>query len=141
MNPIAVPIAETIKDLLNGYWFSLPFVAERLYVPRYTLEEFGTLRVSVVPGEIEAEALARSSTQFDVAIDIGVQQRLDQATAVTDGDDLMALVDEIAGFLRFQEVAGAKWLRSAHRVPFFPAHLDQQHLFTAILRVTYRVTR
>ena len=57
---------------------------------------------------------------------------------------MLALVDEIAAFLKRRSLAGAPgaaWVRSVNEPVYSPEHLAENRLFTSVLTVTYRVMK
>jgi hypothetical protein len=46
-------VADSVTAQLNAAEFDFEFVAERLYVPNFDLEDMKELRVSVVPRDVE----------------------------------------------------------------------------------------
>jgi len=135
---IVVDIAEAIKDELNATTFSLPFTAERSYVPQFELKELKTLHVTVVPRTEEDEIEARNRQREQYEIDIAVQQRL---TAETNAvlDPKMELVQEIKDHFRNRSLVSdtAHWIRSRIEPIYAPDHIDQLRQFTSVITLTY----
>jgi hypothetical protein len=131
-------IAQEVTDLLNGHEFSQPFTAERTMLPERDLSEMATLRVTVVPREIEVSPLDRVRDARNVAVDVAVQQK-PASLAVEDTDALMALVQEVAQFLNRRHLANAAWQKTAIKPLCAPDHLREKRLFTSVLTVTYKV--
>ncbi|HXH23885.1 MAG TPA: hypothetical protein VNI78_01475, partial [Vicinamibacterales bacterium] len=136
-------IADAIVASLNAGSFAPEFEAERKYQPVFELQDMQTLHVSVVPKSLAITTAARDSGFFDVAIDIGVQKKVnpDQPDEL---DALMNLVEQIADHLRMKrldEAPNAAWLSIANEPVFAPEHLEQWRQFTSVLTVTYRVRR
>ena len=148
---VIVDIAEAVTDALNAGTFSRSFTARRHYLPVFELKDMDTLHVSVVPKETTIEPADRTREKRDVAVDIGVQQRLPASEKEADElDALMTLVDELADHLRFGTLelehppgAGAKavWIRTENAPVYAPEHIDQLRQFTSVLTVTYRIMR
>jgi len=136
-------IAQAVVTELNSASFSLPFTAERRYLPRFELSDLQTLRVTVVPQGVTTEAAARAHNQYDYAIDVAVQQKLsdDENDPI---DDLLTLVEELADFFRLRRLAdypAAHWIKTDHKAIYAPEHLDQLRQLTSLLTLTYRVVR
>lgn len=133
-----VTIADQIVTDLNNGSFSLPFTAERAYLPVYDLPDAGTLKVTVVPKSDEGSLDSRSQSKHDYAIDIGVQQKpaaIDNASL----DPLMRLVQEIADYFLFGKTpGGASLIAPEIRILYFPEHLQQLRQFTAVVTLTFR---
>jgi hypothetical protein len=144
---VLVDIAEAVTEALQGGTFSLPFVPQRLYRPDFELAEMKDLHVSVVPRGLEMSAADRALTQDDVRIDVAVQKKLsaDSADDSAELDALIALVEEIADFLRGKrQLAGAPnvaWVRTENEPVYSAEHLGELRQFTSVLTVTYRVMR
>jgi hypothetical protein len=139
--PIITNVADAVVAELNATQFSQQFTAQRHYQPRYDLADLKTLHVTVIPTTLTVQTLGRTSAQRDVAIDIAVQQKLDQETnAVL--DPLLALAEEIAEHFRGKRLdsfPGAIWARTEHRAIYAPEHLQQYRQFTSVLTLTFRI--
>ncbi|GAB4110380.1 MAG: hypothetical protein Kow00105_19150 [Phycisphaeraceae bacterium] len=146
---LAINIADAIVAELNAAplgTFDLTFTALRRVLPVFDLAEMADLHVSVVPRAVEIAGATRSASQYDVQIDIGVQQKL-----ASDGGNLdqqvpalCGLVDQIADYLRrrvLQASPQAVWVRTANDPIYAPEHLSQLRQFTSVLTLTYRVMR
>ena len=146
---LAINIADAVVAELNAAppgTFDPAFTAVRRVLPVFDLAEMADLHVSVVPRAIDIAGATRSASQYDVQIDIGVQQKL-----ASDGGDLdqqvpllCELVDQIAAYLTrrvLQAVPGAVWVRLANDPIYAPEHLSQLRQFTSVLTLTYRITR
>lgn len=144
--PVISQIAQAVTDALNAgvaeQAFDAEFTAVRAYLPQYELPEMADLKVTVVPKQIVLTGGSRSAAQQDVAIDVAVQQRVDpqDLNAV---DELMELVESIAGYLRTRRLdldgLHASWLNAEHEPIYAPEHMEQMNQFTSILTVTYRL--
>jgi hypothetical protein len=137
---ILADIADAVVAELNGHTFSQTFTAERSWRPLKALEELSDLTVIVVPKAWSQERLDRSSMQRDVDIDVAVLKKL-AAGDNSEVDGLMALVEEIADFLRGRNlsgVPGARWIKVACDPIYSPSHFDEQRLFLSPQTHTYR---
>lgn len=140
---VILDIADAVVTSLNAGSFALEFEAERKYQPVFELQDMQTLHVSVVPKSLAIATAARDSGFFDVAIDIGVQKKVNTDEAA-ELDALMNLVEQIAHHLRMKrldDAPNAAWLSIANEPVFAPEHLEQWRQFTSVLTVTYRVRR
>ena len=139
---VVVAVADAVVDELNAGTFGQPFTAERNYLPCYELEDIKNLRVTVVPKTVAIQIKDRSSTQDDVEIDIAVQQKLTTADNA-EIDPLLALVQEIADYLRFKRFSppDAIWVGTRNEPVYAQEHLDRFRVFTSLLTLTYRVFR
>ena len=141
-----IDIADAVAAALNAPGqpgFSQPFTAARKALPAFDLADLAGLHVTVVPKGVEVTGASRSLSQHDFQIDVGVQKKL--GTDLEAGTaTMLALVDEIAAFLRRRPLAGAPgamWVRSVNEPVYSPEHLAEKRLFTSVLTVTYRVMR
>ena len=145
---LVIEIADALVALLNGQTFSPAFVAVRRVRPSLKLDEMtGGPYVTVLPKGFEAGLASRALSQYDVQIDIGVQQKL---PADEDEEHTVAymcgLVEDIADFLKDKSLTGtgwqAFWLTPATNDPIYSVdHLAEKRLFTSVLTMTYRVLK
>lgn len=139
--PVIAEIADAVVAELNTATFSLAFTAKRHYQPRYELAELKTLQVTVIPSSLTTQLLGRGQAQREAAIDIAVQQKLDQENNTT-LDPLMALAEEIAEHFRGRRLTNtpnAIWSKTEHRAIYASEHLQQYRQFTSVLTLTFRV--
>ena len=140
---LIVDIADAVVTELNAGTFSQTFEAVRLYRPDFDLKEMATLHVTVVPKAQTIATVSRSSGQYDVAVDVAVQQKLDDETA-DQMDGLMSLTEEIADFFRLRRLTAcpaAIWLRTENEPVYSVEHLTEMRQFTSVLTLTFRVVR
>jgi hypothetical protein len=132
-------IADAVVAALNGQTFSQPVTAVRAYRAAFDLQDMKDLHVTVVPKGVELVTAGRGVAQSDVQIDIGVQKKLatgDDAEI----DELMALVQEIAEFIRATRQFGdAVWVKSENSPIYSQEHLGELRQFTSVLMLTLRV--
>lgn len=143
-----IEIAKAVEAQLNAApktgdpAFSQDFTAEFSYQPTFDLVDLKTLKVTVVPKGFTTTAATRAASQDDYEIDVAVQKKFSEMPA--DGDALMALVQEIADYLRGKRLAGcsdAAWLGCKNDPVFVPEHIEQFRQFTSVLTLTYRAVR
>ena len=137
---VVVQVAQAVTDALNAGTFSMPFTAQRLALPLFTLEEMQVLHVTVVPREVASSVLDRASDEDEVKVDVAVQKRA-AAVAVADVDPLLAFVQEIADFLNRRQMGDAIWKKTENKPVYAPEHLREKQQFTSVLTVTYKVVR
>ena len=78
--------------------------------------------------------------QSDVQIDVAVQKKLGQPGGNAEIDALMALVQEIAEFIRATGRFGsAAWVRTENLPIYSQEHLGQLNQFTSVLTLTFRL--
>ena len=142
-----IELADAVVVELNGAaagTFSQSFTAKRYYVPVFDLKEMRDLHVSVVPVGVETTTASRALLQHDVQLDVAVQQKFPQDTAVELEaiDDLMGLVQEISDFLRAVGRFGdALWIKTENKPVYSPEHMGQLRQFTSVLTLTLRILR
>ena len=140
---LIIDIADAVVSELNDAAFGTPFTATRAYVPRFDLEEMGTLRVTVVPKGVEISTASRSGHQHDYRIDIGVQRKFEQEEAA-ELDPLMDLVEEIADHFRgavLETDPQASCVGVENGPIYAQEHMREGRLFTSVLTCTYRTWR
>ena len=143
---MVIDIANAVAAEINAAGpgtFSEDFAAVRKVLPAYELPDLVALKVSVVPKRVEISGSTRSASQYDIAVDIGVQKKLGKDID-TEVAALGTLVDEIADYLRRRPLAaipGAAWVNTVNEPIYAPEHLAEQRVFTSVLTVTYRAMR
>ena len=135
-------VAEAVKDELNGHTFSLPFEAERMYLPLFELPEMKTLHVTVVPHGVEMQASGRSMVQHDYGIDVAVQKKFEKDEPA-ELDPLMTLVEEIIEFFRLRRLQdqNAVCVRATNEPVYSQEHMEQFRQFTSVVTLTFRLSR
>lgn len=140
---IITDIADAVAAEINGGTYSQPVEAQREYLPVFDLADMQTLHVTVVPKGVTTLPGGRAHHQHDYAIDVAVQQKLEQCTN-EEIDPLMALVDEIADAFRFKRLASypnAMWLKTENDPVYAQDHLQELRQFTSVLTFTFRLIR
>lgn len=138
---LAIDIADAIVTELDGNTFSEPLVVTRRVLPEYEIAELKALTVTIVPKSVQINNITRQSSSFDVAIDIGIQQKIGKDTD-TEVIRLSGIVSEIVSFLnrrKLADMSGAIFLSIANEPVYAPEHLSEKRLFTSIVTVTYKV--
>ena len=137
-------IADAVAASLNGGSFNPAFTAERKHLPVFDLSQVGdALQVSVVPRSVAVSGGSRTANFFDIAVDIGVQKRIDTED-LAQADELLDLVEAIGDHLRLKRLETypqAAWLALEHEPVIAAEHLEKLRVFTSVLTVTYRVRR
>ena len=137
-------IADAVAAELNAApegTFAQAFTAVRAYVPANDVRDLKDLRVLVVPRSREDAVETRRLARVDVAVDVGVQRRVDPADNAA-VDALSDLAEQVLRYLRGRRLAAqeaARWVGAANEPIFYPDHLLEQRVFTSVVRVTYRV--
>ena len=140
---VITDIADAVAAEINAGSFSKPVSAVREYLPAFELADMQTLRVTVVPKSVTTLPGGRAHNQYDYAIDVAVQKKLDAADN-TEIDELMTLIDELADHLRFKRLTdypNAAWLKTENVPVYSPEHLEQLRQFTSVITITFRIMR
>ena len=138
---LAIDVADAIVTELNGGSFSEPLTVSRRVLPEFELAELKALTVTVVPKSVGISNITRDSSSFEVAIDIGIQQKIGKDTD-TDVTRLSGVVTEIVTFMNRRKLSGfpaAVFVSIANEPVYAPEHLSEKRLFTSILTLTYKV--
>ena len=138
---LAIDMADAIAGELNGHTFSEPLVITRRVLPAFEIAELKALTVTVVPKSVAIANITRQSSSFEVAIDIGIQQKVSKNTD-DDVQRLSGVVSEIVSFLnrrKLTAMASAVFVSIANEPVYAPEHLSEKRLFTSILTITYRI--
>jgi hypothetical protein len=137
-----IAIADAVTAELNATSFSQPLSAVRHYEPTFELSAMSTLRVSVVPRSLTSKTLDRNRDSFDFEIDVAVQKKTDPT--LTNLDDLMELVEEIADHLRLNPLStlpDVRCMEVANAPVYALEHLQEFRQFTSVITLTYRKYR
>ncbi len=68
-------VADSVTAQLNAADFDFEFVAERMYVPNFDLEDMKELRVTVVPRDVELFPHDRAHNKYHCRVDVAVQKK------------------------------------------------------------------
>ena len=138
---LAIDIADAIVAELEGSTFSEPLVVTRRVLPEYQIADLKALTVTVVPKSVDISNITRNSSSFEVAVDVGIQQKIGKDTD-TEVTRLSGVVSEIVAFLnrrKLTNVSGAIFVSIANEPVYAPEHLSEKRLFTSIITLTYKV--
>ena len=133
-------LAAAVAEHLNGGTYPLAVDARVRYLPSFELRELAELKVSVTPRAAIREIADRQRDALECAIDLAVMQRCDP-----DDEEqiaaLMTLVAKLQDRVNRTRLAdgAAVWIRSERDPVFLADALAEQHVFTSILTVVYRV--
>ena len=138
---LALDIADAIGAELNGGSFSEPLVVSRRVLPEYEIAELKALTITVVPKSVGISNITRQSSSFEVAVDIGIQQKIGKDTDA-EVTRLSGVVTEIVTFMNRRNLSGfpaVVFVSIANEPVYAPEHLSEKRLFTSILTLTYKV--
>lgn len=139
-----ISIADEVKTLLTNGTFSMTCTVRRAYSPVYQLTD-STLYVLVVPRSRKREFVARTILSNDHEIDVGILKKLSSPESLSEIDPLAGLCDEISTYLldrsrRLLSTSKAGLVKVETQLLYSPEHIKELQQFTAVLRLTYKVT-
>ena len=136
-------IADSVTAQLNAVTLSQPITAERLYVPNFDLEDMKTLRVTVVPRDVQFLPMDRARNRYQGKIDIAVQKKFKKGDAA-EIDPLVGLVEEIADVFRMKRLdslVAARCIHVENSVLYSTEHWEQLNQFTSLLTLTFEMAK
>ena len=138
---LAIEIADAIVAELAVHTFSGPLTVSRRVLPEFELADLKALTVTVVPKSVSINNITRDSSSFEVAVDIGIQQKIGKDTDA-EVSRLSGVVSEIITLMNRRKLAGfsaAVFVSIANEPVYAPEHLSEKRLFTSIVTVTYKL--
>jgi hypothetical protein len=136
-------IADSVTAQLNATQFDQEFVAERLYVPNFDLEDMKELRVSVVPRDVEILQHDRSQNRYHCRVDIAIQKKFSHGTN-QEIDALVDLGEKIADEFRLKRLLSfqaARCIKVEQTVLYSTEHWEQLRQFTSLMTLTFELSR
>jgi len=136
-------VADSVTAQLNVADFDNEFIAQRMYVPNFDLEDMKELRVSVVPRDVELFPHDRAHNRYHCRVDIAVQKKFSKGTN-DEIDPLVDLVEKIADEFRLKRLASfqaARCVKAEHTVLYSSEHWEQLRQFTSLLTLTFELAR
>ena len=117
--------------------------AVRSYVPDYTAEELGDLKVSVVPGETQVTPHTHGADLFEIDIHVVIGKRMASDAEI---DDLVELRTNIVDAIRSRKLPadettmppGVAWMNVTNLVTYDRDQVTGARVFLADISVTYR---
>lgn len=140
MSAKIVEIADAVVSALNAAALSQPFIASRVYLPKFERSALESLTVTVVPKGRGETIAARSNIADDsYEIDVAVQQAVDP-TDIATIDGLMLLVQEIHDLFRLTQpnLADSTYVGVSNDPIYDPAALNEDRLFRSVLTISYK---
>jgi hypothetical protein len=138
-----IEIADAIVAVLNGATLSRAFTARRAYMPVRGLEDYLSLKVTVVPSSLSVQPFDLDTLRvFEWDFGVWIQQQASGDPAAI--DPLMALSEGIIDLFSNWQVGASPHLRIvALGVGQSPDadRLLTDGLFTTVVTLTVRVTR
>lgn len=152
---ILVLVAEAVAAELRSITFTLKASINRnRYVTTIELSDIGSLRVDVVPGDVDEVGKAgRAGTVRTCRIDVVIRKRFNESTEVDAAtgeihaeeiDRLILLAEQIQAFFdgrRLELYPQATWMDNPEtfRPIYDPNHLRTLRQFTGVVGIKYRV--
>jgi hypothetical protein len=146
MEAIEILIADSLAgslSLARFDWAITSVDAVRSYVPDYTAEELGDLKVSVVPGETQVTPHTHGADLFEVEIHVVIGKRMASDAEI---DDLVELRTAIVDAIRSKKLPAAEttmppgvaWMNVTNLVTYDRDQVTGARVFLADIAVTYR---
>lgn len=138
---IAIDIADAIVAELQAGSFSEPLSISRRVLPEFELAELKALTVTVVPKSVQIANITRQSSSFDVAVDIGIQQKIEKDTDA-EVTRLSGIVTELVSYLNrrpLSSLPNVQFKSISNDPVYVPEYLSQKRLFMSIVTVNYKV--
>lgn len=138
-------VANELAAALTAYDFpgDIPAITATFRrVPDYSVEDLGTLKVSVVPGPVQIRTATRSDDMFDVSVGIVLAKLLSSEADIAALEDLnMAIIDAVRSEkLTIQNLPnGADWSTIELPVPYDRESLTERNVFLSQLEITFQV--
>jgi hypothetical protein len=136
-------VADSVTAQLNAAEFDFEFVAVRMYVPNFDLEDMKELRVSVVPRDVELLPHDRAHNKYHCRVDVAVQKKFSKGTN-DEIDPLVDLVEKIADEFRLKRLTSfqaARCVKAEYAVLYSSEHWEQLRQFTSLLTLTFELAR
>jgi hypothetical protein len=138
-------VADAVVAAIDGHTFSQSLTVSRKVLPLKKLEGLDTVHVVVIPSTFSTETADRTRRATSYGIDIGIQKQIDPDSLAA-FDAMFELFEETVSLFSMKRLDGlqaATWL-GAETVPGAEAgyaweDLATKHLFTSILRITWKV--
>lgn len=115
-------------------------------MPDYVLEDLGTLKVSIVPGQVsvnQTDPQPRGADFFEITVSVVLAKHIASEQEVADLEDLnMAIVDAIRSYqVTLTQPANADWQDISITSPFDPQALNERNVFLSQTEVTFWVPK
>ena len=110
--------------------------AQRVYWVAQQLERLTDKRIVVVPTAKAQKQLTRDKSEWELVIDVAVQQK----TAITNTalDPLMTLVEQVETYINNTKLTSGRILECRNEPIYSEEHLKQFGVFTSLLVCMYR---
>ena len=146
MNSIELLVADSLAQSLSDHSFpgAISRVeAVRRFVPDIQGEDVSTLKVSVVPGEVDVTNHTHGADLFESSIHVVIAKRFENDGEI---DDLVELRSNVVDAIRSRTLpastppmpAGVAWMSIANTVTFAPDQFTNHRVFVGEITITYR---
>jgi hypothetical protein len=146
VDAIEILAADSLAASLSAATFTGDYTtlsAVRAYTPEFEGADMDTLKVSVIPGNVDVTQVTRTSDLFEFELHVCLAKRF-ASTAELDG--LVNLRTQIADRIRSNALpasdpampSGTIWFQIANNVTFDRDTIMNQSVFLADIAVTYR---
>jgi len=115
-------------------------VATRTWRPRAELADLAEIKVFVVPRTLEATRIDRHSVAHQATVDVAIIKRVG-AEGDSEIDNLVGLAETIGDHFQGWEASepAAVCLNVSHDPYVVAEHLEEHHVLTSVVRLTFRV--
>lgn len=136
----AIDLANAVVTSLNEDTYSMNFTAVMSLFPFYEIKDLSTLRVTVMPKNLEITRVTRSSSEFNYEIDIAVQKVVD----LSDNSSLINLAKlalSIASNFKnkiYSNLGAACFGQNVNPI-FSTEHIQPPSVFTSIVTLKFKI--
>lgn len=140
---VTLQVADAVVHEINNAepgTFSEEFTAVRKSIPTYDLKELKTLRITGIAKGIEIAKASRLQDAYDIAVDVGVQQKIGKDTEA-EVDRLSGIVSEIVNFITrrsLSQMPGMLWQKTTNELIYDPELLEDDRVFMSVVTVMYK---
>lgn len=142
-------VGQKLAEALSAYeWPGTIDTVEAVWrrKPDYTLEDLGTLKVSVVPGPVtmnQRSQAPRGADFFELTVGIIVAKHVGSEQEIQDLEDLnQAIMDAIRSELvPLDDLESADWSEIGQPMPYDSDMLQDRSVFMSQIEVSYTVPK
>ena len=137
-----IQAADAVVVILKSGTYCLTPTISRVILPMLTVEELEkrTLKISVVPKDVDSEIASRTEDFNEYKIDIGIQQKVNDID--TEVPTLLLFVKEVLNFIKRKKLPTtpqAHYVRLQNKPIYDVKQLAEAKVFTTVITVTYKV--
>lgn len=143
MTAPAITIADAVVAALNAATLSQSVTFERVWVPKFDIENSADIQGKVAPASDTREMESAARDKATIAIDVGVVYRLAGAVAseVAEVDALVELCEELKPLLNRHSIGGAIGSAAPAQNPIVSVEdLDGKRTVLVVVRFTFDTT-